>query len=502
MKLAHPRFSLVVLLLFLFFACQHEDTLEVIPPKMSNTLIVSPVSLSELQNDSLLNNLLANSNSDLYKNKTATPLKPQQEYTIITSKISKATFRAYQAYTFPVENPDQPPFSFDNYVIRKHHNGQVEAFILRYHYDMQVWLNSGEKAFSQISRFDTDYTPIADSSPTDIASKGISSGLKSPCDVTVIIYHQTPQDGTYEWQPGAVCHHTTPGDQCTIIIEYTINCHGAGGGQAPGDTLMGEGEPQGSPPDPGMPQEGGVLPDNGGPGNPIPTLEPPLGPEDTAGDLHYLRQVIEEAVSPQTSEAELQNKNNALAAYLLQLNPELFQDVSMLLLSINHEQGLTQQDRGFLWEKAYELYNITKNQEHALPYHTSTEEFLNSLTATEKESYTQSITTTALLPAVKSISGLQWPQSTAEWEALFHLLKPMLIEVGIEFLPLGGVYNAIDDMATGLSEGDYTTAAIGFAGVLMEFIPWAKLLKAGKALLSIGKKAFTIFKIGYNFLEQ
>ena len=78
----------------------------------------------------------------------------------------------------------------------------------------------------------------------------------------------------------------------------------------------------------------------------------------------------------------------------------------------------------------------------------------------------------------------------------------MLIEVGIEFLPLGGVYNAIDDMASGLSEGDYTTAAIGLAGVLMEFIPWAKLLKAGKALLSIGKKAFTIFKIGYNFLEQ
>ncbi|MEM9687263.1 MAG: hypothetical protein AAF934_10130 [Bacteroidota bacterium] len=326
--------------------------------------------------------------------------------------------------------------------------------------------------------------------------------MKSPCDVTVMIYHQTPQDGTYEWQPGAVCHHTSPGDQCTIIIEYTINCHGAGGGQAPGDSLMGEGDAQGTPPDPGMPQEGEVLPDNGGPPNPIPTLEPPLGPEEDAGDLHYLRQVIEEAVTPQTSEAELQNKNNALAAYLLQLNPELFQELSMLFLSINHEQDLIQQDRRFLWEKAYEFYNITKNQEHALPYHSTLEEFLNSLTTVEKESYTESITTTALLPAVKSLTGLQWPQSTQEWEALFQLLKPMLIEVGIEFLPLGGIYNAIDDMAAGLSEGDYTTAAIGFAGVLMEFTPWAKLLKAGRALFSIGKKAFTIFKIGYNYIQQ
>ncbi|MEM9687262.1 MAG: hypothetical protein AAF934_10125 [Bacteroidota bacterium] len=133
---------------------------------MSNTLVVSPASLSEVQNDPLLGSLLAkaNTNIDQYKHQKNPASKPQYEYTISTSKISKATFAGYEAYTFPIENPDQPLFSFDNYVIRTQHNGQVEAFILRYHYDMEVWLNSREKTFSQITRFDTDYHPIADSS--------------------------------------------------------------------------------------------------------------------------------------------------------------------------------------------------------------------------------------------------------------------------------------------------------------------------------------------------
>ncbi len=76
----------------------------------------------------------------------------------------------------------------------------------------------------------------------------------------------------------------------------------------------------------------------------------------------------------------------------------------------------------------------------------------------------------------------------------------MLLKVGIEFLPYGGVFNASKDTLAGLSSGDYTTAVIGVVGLIMEFVPWAKVAKIASKVYDIGKSAFKMFKLAYDFI--
>ena len=80
------------------------------------------------------------------------------------------------------------------------------------------------------------------------------------------------------------------------------------------------------------------------------------------------------------------------------------------------------------------------------------------------------------------------------------MMPPMLLKVGIEFLLFGGVFNAGKDTLAGLAEGDYTTAFIGVVGLIMEFVPWAKVAKVASKVYDVGKSVFKMFKLAYNFM--
>jgi hypothetical protein len=115
---------------------------------------------------------------------------------------------------------------------------------------------------------------------------------------------------------------------------------------------------------------------------------------------------------------------------------------------------------------------------------------------------TQHETEVSLLSSLKKMLNEYWPKDSAEWGALLDLMAPMLLEIGIEFIPGGGVFNSGKDTLAGISTGDYTAAIVGVVGIVMEFVPWTKLAKIAKKLYDVGKDVFSVFKVVYRFLAQ
>ena len=111
-------------------------------------------------------------------------------------------------------------------------------------------------------------------------------------------------------------------------------------------------------------------------------------------------------------------------------------------------------------------------------------------------------TEVSMLSSLKQMLAKYWPKNAEEWGALMEIMGPMLLEIGIEFIPGGGVFNSGKDSLAGISSGDYTQAVIGIVGIVMEFVPWAKLAKIAKKVYDVGKKIFGVFAVVYKFLVQ
>lgn len=484
----------------LFFQSCNRDEIIDYQEFKKNNVIVEPVSLIELESNPLFGNILSNKTSkiDIYKSKSSTTSKnADNDYTILTNEISRATYRDYEAYSFRIRNPNQPLFTFDNYVIQKNHDGTIEEFILRYKYDQLEFVKSKAKKFLSISKYDTNYNFISSDKefPGKVSSKNSLSSKSSSgedCIITTKIYHIIPDGRKYEFMEGSVCQHQ---GECTIIVEYTITCNTSGGGGTGSES--GGSEPDGTAPTGG----GTESPDNGGTSTPITMLQPVDGEVSDTNTIDILTDIIEAPLSIIPSENEIIHKNSALIAYLMESNQPIFQDLSIVLASNVYDSTLNVNDRVALWNKSKAIYNIIKNN-NPTAYYRNFDVFFSSLDAQEQEGYTKNTMETALFSSVKSLVDQYWPKNADEWGVLFNLMKPLLLEIGIEFLPGGGVFNAGKDTLAGLSSGDYTTAVIGVVGIIMEFVPWAKLAKIATKIYDVGKSAFKIFKVAYNFLAS
>ncbi|WP_142785555.1 hypothetical protein [Changchengzhania lutea] len=495
------RIGILIFGISLFFQSCSKDEIIDLQEFKNNNLIVETVSLNEIESNPLFSSIISTKSSkiDIYKSKTSSTSKSTNDYSILTDDISKASYKEYEAYTFRIKNPTQPLFTFDNYVIQKNHDGTIEEFILRYEYDQLEFVKNNSKKFLSVSKFDTDYNFISSSNDTSAISGkssskgGLSAKSSGGCTVTFVVYHRIPDGREFVYGEGSVCQH--PGE-CDVIIEYTITCTGGGGGSGTGgDTGGSDGSGGGTDTGGGYV---GDVPDNGGTPSPITTMPPPAGQEEDFNVIDVLTEIIEAPLSRIPSEGEIAQKNSALIGYLMETNQPVFQDLSTLLAINLYDSTLNVTDRANLWAKSRAIYDIVKNNNPTI--HSTFNMFFSSLDLQEQESYTKNTMETALFSSVKSIVGEFWPQNAEEWGALFKLMGPLLLEIGIEFLPGGGVFNAGKDTLAGLSSGDYTTAVIGVVGIIMEFVPWAKLAKIVSKIYDVGKSAFKIFKLAYNFL--
>ena len=488
-------FLLILSISLIFQSCTDNNNIEVQEQKKNN-LVVESVSFSEIEDNAAINKVFLNHGSKSRINKSSDTSKESESYEILINEISKASYKDYEAYTFRIDNPDQPPFTFDNYVIRKKHDGTVEEFILRYTYDKKLLIQDNFRTFATIEKYDTDYHLLSSSNDKlngsdQIATKQSASGN---CTVTVKVFHTIPDGREYEFVEGSVCQH--PGE-CNVVIEYNITCRSGGGGGGP-TTGGQEGSPGSQNPDLDGPGGGGSTPpDNGGPSEPITTMEPPLGQEGTTNTLEQLQNIIEEPLPLVAAQGQIDTKASAFIAYLSKVNSTVFKDLNAVEINNLYDSSLSTSDKIVLWEKSKAIYDIIKANNPSSP--TSFNSFFSRLDQQEKESYTKNSLESALFSSVKSITNY-WPQNEQEWGVLFKMMSPMLLEMGIEFLPFGGVFNAGKDTLAGLAEGDYTTAVIGVVGLIMEFVPWAKVAKVASKVYDVGKSVFKMFKLAYNFM--
>ena len=125
-------FLLILSISLIFQSCTDNNNIEVQEQKKNN-LVVESVSFSEIEDNAAINKVFLNHGSKSRINKSSDTSKESESYEILINEISKASYKDYEAYTFRIDNPDQPPFTFDNYVIRKKHASNDQLGIQQEH---------------------------------------------------------------------------------------------------------------------------------------------------------------------------------------------------------------------------------------------------------------------------------------------------------------------------------------------------------------------------------
>ncbi len=128
---------------------------------------------------------------------------------------------------------------------------------------------------------------------------------------------------------------------------------------------------------------------------------------------------------------------------------------------------------------------------------TISKENINQLSFADQQLVIQDILFVTMFPWIKDLAS-QLPSSAEEWKALFEIMKPILLQIGIEFVPLGGAYNSAIDTLNGINSGDKTAIALGVLGVIVEFTPLDQI-KNFIQLTRYSKKGFKIFKLTRKF---
>lgn len=122
---------------------------------------------------------------------------------------------------------------------------------------------------------------------------------------------------------------------------------------------------------------------------------------------------------------------------------------------------------------------------------------IEQLSIADQQKVMEEILFVSLFPWLKELTS-QMPTSVEEWKVLFEILKPILLEIGIEFIPLGGVYNSAIDTLNGINSGDTSSIVYGVIGIIVEFTPFDQI-KNLIQLVRYSKKGFKIFKLTRKF---
>ncbi|MEJ4089060.1 hypothetical protein [Galbibacter orientalis] len=261
--------KLFAFIIFVFVVgCEKEEIINILDDSSVNSegdFNITEVSYEEFKTDSIYHELAVAIESKFNKKEHLISKNDSllYDYNILTDKVIKVSeANNYVSYTFEILNPNQPKYTFDNYIIRRKGGELIEEYIVRYEYDLLNYIKGDENAYTARAVFDLNYNPIFDKGDKNLSSKIIYS---NGCMMNIDMYHYTPERRWFLYTDGSTCHF--PG-RCEVTLVIDVNCPitssgggGAGGGSDPGDPSF-----------PGNPSGGGDPVNQSG------VIDTPLGP--------------------------------------------------------------------------------------------------------------------------------------------------------------------------------------------------------------------------------
>ncbi len=195
--------------------------------------------------------------------------------------------------------------------------------------------------------------------------------------------------------------------------------------------------------------------------------------------------------------------NNILGKSLLSLPSGQFDDIAGSMQNLDPHDNLNLADWKNVSQRNKENYSIISGVIGNSVWSSLTGSEL-AFTQAQQDTITQNALFSGMLSELKEIIENTVPQTAEEWEALFQILKPVILESLIEFIPGGGIAIAINDIVNEMSAtpADYTVITIAVVSIVAEFVPWAKIGKATAKTFKNLTKGFRIFKRVEKFLPM
>ena len=188
---------------------------------------------------------------------------------------------------------------------------------------------------------------------------------------------------------------------------------------------------------------------------------------------------------------ENQNFVNLVSTSLYNKNKVIFAEFNTIFNNLDDNNNLTIFEWQTISQKIKEIYDITKNYD-LIPITD-----ISQLSYDDQRTIAQNSLFISFLPNLKDL-GISLPNSSEEWKVFFEIMKPILLEIGIEFIPLGGVYNSAVDTLNGINSGDWTAITFGVVGIIVEFTPFDQIKNLFQ-LIRYSKKGIKIFKLTRKF---
>lgn len=155
-------------------------------------------------------------------------------------------------------------------------------------------------------------------------------------------------------------------------------------------------------------------------------------------------------------------------------------------VSVFRYEGLSNNDLIAIDTKVQEVYRIFDK------YPNASFNNISSLSESDKKIVVENTLFANFYPQFIKF-GQNFPVSTIQWKAFFAIMKPLLLEIGIEFVPFGGLYNSLNDTIEGFKTQDAFKITLGVVGIIVEFTPLDQIKNLG-VLVRNTDKGFTIFK--------
>ena len=183
---------------------------------------------------------------------------------------------------------------------------------------------------------------------------------------------------------------------------------------------------------------------------------------------------------------------------------DLFGEMYDLLSDPDSENNLESGDWENISIRTLETYTIVRTEIGDRDWNDITRQSELDFTEAEQNTMERNTLFVATISSVKDLVMNALPQSEEEWQALFIVVKPLLIDLGISALPGGGLALDVNEITTEAASAnpDYTVIAVAVAGIVAEFIPWTKVLKFAKRALNFIKDGFGLFKKVKSFFKS
>ena len=501
------RFGLLLSLLtgLFLYSCQTDDLTDTRPIVQSEVAIVSSESIPEII--SVLNNAL---NLSMSNDGSGANLASSDIGVVDLNNIMQVidTLQS-KNYTFLIEDSDNDPFTFSNLIIKKRASGTID-----YPYLLEYVVDSARRQQFALAGFAMDqFTGTVKKRYLDSSIGAGNTLSQANLDVRS---EMTPGGGEcdrdFEYESGS----NYPGGS-TIDDDPPLNDFGGGGGTLICWDVL---EPVGTC----------KTETSSATGAPVPVDANYEGcklkyGEDSwvqNGSVYLLRRrcayitssaVADDSMCPLNEPEDLGVISNSYEDYLenppvLSSSAELrnyliiaaaefskYDDTQEASVSL-HELSSLPFTRTELMELASRAGNVYQKLK-------STGFSVDKLNTFNQKQVATDLIFLDIYPEIRAvISDSNWPLTREEWEALWEIFKPMIAEVLLESVPIGGITIAFRDIIEGSQNNDVIAVSAGLVSLIVEFFPPAKAAKASLRIGKIIRKAFKFVKYGRKYLRS